>query len=52
MGYTQLYLESLPQFANAVKLYEKEGFRRLDNPLGDFIHSSCSIWMLKDLTLE
>jgi putative acetyltransferase len=52
MGYTQLYLESLPQFSNAVKLYEKEGFRRLDHPLGDFIHSSCSIWMLKDLTME
>jgi putative acetyltransferase len=48
-GFTQLYLESLPQFANAVNMYEKSGFVRLKNPLGDSKHNACSIWMLKDL---
>jgi putative acetyltransferase len=49
LGYTYIYLESLPQFSNAISMYEKEGFRKLDHPLGDFIHSSCSIWMLKNV---
>jgi putative acetyltransferase len=47
LGYTYIYLESLPQFSNAISIYEKEGFKMLDHPLGDFIHNSCSIWMLK-----
>ena len=52
MGYTQLYLESLPQFGNAVTIYEKEGFKRLKHPLGSFIHKTCSIWMLKDINQD
>lgn len=48
-GFTQIYLESLPQFSNAIDLYIKEGFHNLDMPLGDSKHSGCSIWMLKDL---
>jgi putative acetyltransferase len=47
--YTQLYLESLPQFSNAVKMYEKEGFVKLNNPLVNSEHKTCSIWMLMDL---
>ena len=48
-GYSQLYLESLPQFSKAIALYEKAGFLRLENPLGDSKHKTCSIWMLKEL---
>lgn len=48
-GYTQLYLESLPQFANAVRMYKKSGFEKLEKPLGDSGHSSCNIWMIKYL---
>jgi len=33
-GYYLLYLESLPHFAKAVRMYEKQGFTRLDQPLG------------------
>jgi putative acetyltransferase len=51
-GFRQLYLESMPQFANAVNMYEKEGFMRLNHPLGDSKHTSCSIWMIKDLSNE
>jgi putative acetyltransferase len=48
-GYRQLYLESLPQFARAVGMYEKQGFVTLDMPMGKWEHSSCNIWMIKDL---
>lgn len=48
-GYTQLYLESLPHFSKAVSIYEKQGFKKLTGPLGKSIHTSCNIWMLKDL---
>lgn len=49
LGYRQIYLESLPEFSNAVSIYEKQGFRRLADPLGDSGHTGCTIWMLKDL---
>lgn len=48
-GYTRLYLESLPHFAKAVSIYEKQGFVKLNQPLGKSIHTTCNIWMLKDL---
>jgi putative acetyltransferase len=47
--YTHLYLESLPEYSKAVGMYEKEGFVKLNKPLGKFEHTSCSIWMLKKL---
>lgn len=49
LGYTQLYLESLSAFSKAVSIYEKVGFRKLDQPLIDSVHDTCNIWMLKDL---
>ena len=49
LGYKRLYIESLPQFAKAVKIYEKQGFRRINHPLGSSGHTSCDIWMVKDL---
>lgn len=48
-GYTELYIESLPQFSKAVNMYEKQGFIQLKNPLGASGHTSCDIWMLKNL---
>lgn len=49
LGYTELYLESLPEFSNAVSIYEKQGFLKLDQPLGESGHTTCNIWMLKKL---
>jgi putative acetyltransferase len=49
LKYSQIYLESLPQFANAVRIYETQGFVRLSKPLGNSGHSTCNIWMLKQL---
>jgi putative acetyltransferase len=48
-GYTKIYLESLPQFSNAVSMYEKQGFKTLSNPLGNSGHPACNIWMLREL---
>ena len=49
LGYRELYLESLPEFSKAVRIYEKLGFRELSQPMGNSGHSTCSIWMLLDL---
>lgn len=48
-GYSELYLESLPIYSKAVSIYEKQGFVKLDKPLGDSGHTTCDIWMLKQL---
>jgi putative acetyltransferase len=48
-GYTQVYLESMPELAKAVSIYEKVGFKALDHPLGNSGHCGCDIWMLKAL---
>ncbi len=49
MGYQKLYIESMPEFSNAVRIYEKQGFRNIGHPLGNSGHTSCSIWMIRDL---
>ncbi|WP_222981578.1 GNAT family N-acetyltransferase [Flagellimonas meishanensis] len=48
-GYSSLYLESLPEFSNAVAMYERYGFKPLSKPLGDSGHFGCNIWMVKQL---
>lgn len=49
LNYAEMYIESLSEFANAVKLYKKQGFLRLNKPLGYSGHSTCNIWLLKKL---
>jgi putative acetyltransferase len=49
LGYKGIYLESLPHFATAVKMYEKDGFQRLKAPIGNSIHGTCDVWMSKEL---
>lgn len=48
-GYSQIYLESLPELGRAITLYEKAGFRLIPGPMGNSGHFGCDIWMLKDL---
>lgn len=48
-GYTQVYLESMPELSKAVSIYEKLGFKNLPGPLGNSGHDGCDIWMLKTL---
>jgi putative acetyltransferase len=49
LGYKQLYLESFPELAKAVSMYEKAGFRPIPHAMGNSGHYACNIWMLKDL---
>jgi putative acetyltransferase len=46
LGYKKLYIESMPHFSKAVRIYEKLGFRKLSSPLGNSGHTTCNIWML------
>ena len=50
-GYTQLYLESMPELAIAVGMYQKLGFKFITKPLGNSGHFGCDIWMVKELEL-
>ena len=34
-GFNSLYLETMPELSNAIKLYEKLGFKTIDKQLGD-----------------
>lgn len=48
-GYAQCYLETMPYMTDAQKLYKKFGFEYIDAPMGCTGHTSCPVWMLKDL---
>ena len=49
MGYTQVYLETMPELKKAVTVYEKFGFTYLPAPMGNTGHNGCDIWMLKEI---
>ncbi len=49
MGYTHLYLESLPELNQAVELYKKVGFQLLPNRMGDSGHFACDLWMVMEI---
>lgn len=47
--YEKCYLETMPYMEDAQKLYKKFGFQYIDAPMGCTGHTSCPVWMLKDL---
>jgi len=49
LGFDSVYIESLPEFSAAVKLYTSYEFHHLDQPLGNSGHTGCNIWMKKKL---
>jgi len=49
LGYEKCYLETLSYMKSAVTLYEKTGFKALDESLGETGHYSCTEWMIKEL---
>jgi putative acetyltransferase len=49
-GYTQVYLETMPELKQALHTYAKFGFEYLTQPMGNSGHHGCSLWMLKKLT--
>lgn len=50
LEYEKCYLETLPEMLNAQKLYKKVGFEYICEPMGNTGHTSCPIWMLKELS--
>lgn len=49
LGFTEVYLETMPELSNAVELYRKCGFENLNNAMGNSGHFGCSLWMIKKL---
>ncbi len=49
LGFTNMYLETMPELHNAIGLYEKAGFSYLSGPLGQSGHFGCDLWMTKNL---
>ncbi len=49
LGYSRLYLESMPELNRAIGIYEKTGFRFLPERLGNSGHFNCTIWMIRDI---
>lgn len=48
-GYEKCYLETLPEMLAAQHLYKKNGFEYLCEPMGNTGHSTCPVWMIKNL---
>ena len=49
LGYTKVYLETMPELNKAVRVYEQFGFEYLKGPMGNTGHFGCDVWMLKEL---
>jgi putative acetyltransferase len=48
-GFEKCYLETLPEMKAAQHLYKKAGFEYLCAPIGNTGHSTCPVWMIKNL---
>jgi|SRR5664279_769588 len=49
LGFTDMYLETMPELKTAIGLYEKAGFTFLPGPMGQSGHFGCDLWMIKHL---
>ena len=49
LGYKQCYLETMSDMKAAQNLYLRNGFKYLDQRMGNTGHYVCPVWMLKDL---
>ena len=45
-GYKHVYLETMPELKQALKVYAKFGFEYLKEPLCNIVHTGCSLCML------
>jgi putative acetyltransferase len=48
-GFENCYLETMPYMEAARKLYAKNGFLSLKQPMGNTGHYSCNVWMLRKI---
>ncbi|HKX85133.1 MAG TPA: GNAT family N-acetyltransferase [Flavobacterium sp.] len=51
-GFKKCYLETMPYMEAAQKLYKRSGFDYLKEPMGCTGHTSCPVWMIKELTTD
>ena len=49
LGFTKIYLESMPELKQALKIYEQFGFEYLNKQMGNSGHTGCQKWMIKVL---
>ena len=49
LGYKKVYLETMTELKQAMKVYEKFGFEYLKGPMGNSGHTGCELWMIKSL---
>jgi putative acetyltransferase len=49
LGFSEMYLETMPELRTAIGLYEKAGFTYLPGPMGQSGHFGCDLWMIKNL---
>ena len=52
LGYEKCYLETLPEMLTAQNLYKKVGFEYLSQPIGNTGHTTCPVWMIKQLIID
>ncbi len=50
-GFRNIYLETMNELSQALKVYEQMGFVYLDGPMGNSGHFGCPLWMLKSLDI-
>jgi putative acetyltransferase len=50
LGFSEMYLETMPELRMAIGLYEKAGFTFLTGPMGQSGHFGCDLWMIKHLS--
>jgi putative acetyltransferase len=48
-GFEKVYIETMPELKQALKTYEKFGFKYIDHPMGNTGHFGCELWMIKQL---
>ena len=51
-GFHYVYIETMPELEQAMRVYEKFGFVYLNGPMGNTGHTGCSKWMLKRVNSE
>jgi len=49
LGYKRCYLETLEHMTAARKIYEREGFEQIKEPMGNTGHFACNCWYVKEL---
>lgn len=50
-GYKNIYIETMPELKQALKVYEKFGFKYIKAPIGNTGHFGCDLFMIKELNV-